>query len=196
MNPNPRVDLRTQIFPFVTGKLVYITAQGSLQIGIVYATAYSLYDLSFDPARIGFRTARDLLIVVARSPLSRALDPQITPEDALWRTEAASGRGVPQTRRAEGKQGRGGASDVGSRPCDDFDSTEICSLSGGRIYQRQERHPSGPGLRRKETQLYGQHFWARGYFVSTVGRDEVVIREYIKNQEKEDMRLDQMNLWR
>ena len=42
----------------------------------------------------------------------------------------------------------------------------------------------------------GQHFWARGYFVSTVGRDEEVIREYIRNQEKEDQRLDQMNLWR
>jgi len=35
-----------------------------------------------------------------------------------------------------------------------------------------------------------QHFWARGYFVSTVGRDEAVIREYIKHQEEEDMRLD------
>ncbi len=32
----------------------------------------------------------------------------------------------------------------------------------------------------------GQHFWARGYFVSTIGRDEAVIRDYIKNQEKED----------
>ena len=42
----------------------------------------------------------------------------------------------------------------------------------------------------------GQHFWARGYFVSTVGRDETVIRDYIKNQEKEDQRLEQMNLWR
>ena len=42
----------------------------------------------------------------------------------------------------------------------------------------------------------GQHFWARGYFVSTVGRDEAVIREYIKNQEHEDKRLDQLNLWR
>ena len=30
----------------------------------------------------------------------------------------------------------------------------------------------------------GQHFWARGYFVSTVGRDEEVIREYIRHQEK------------
>ena len=42
----------------------------------------------------------------------------------------------------------------------------------------------------------GQHFWARGYFVSTVGRDEAAIREYIKNQEQEDKRLDQLNLWR
>ena len=33
----------------------------------------------------------------------------------------------------------------------------------------------------------GQHFWARGYFVSTVVRDEAVIREYIQKQEKEDM---------
>ena len=42
----------------------------------------------------------------------------------------------------------------------------------------------------------GQHFWARGYFVSTVGRDEAVVRAYIRNQEKEDQRLDQLNLWK
>src|ERR687884_718533 len=42
----------------------------------------------------------------------------------------------------------------------------------------------------------GQHFWARGYFVSTVGRNEEAIREYIRQQEKEDARLDQLNLWR
>ena len=42
----------------------------------------------------------------------------------------------------------------------------------------------------------GQHFWARGYFVSTVGRDEDTIREYIRRQEKEDARLEQLNLWR
>ena len=40
----------------------------------------------------------------------------------------------------------------------------------------------------------GQHFWARGYFVSTVGRDEAVIREYIRHQEKEDQRTDQLGL--
>jgi putative transposase len=38
----------------------------------------------------------------------------------------------------------------------------------------------------------GQNFWARGYFVSTVGTDEKTIREYIRRQEKEDRRLDQL----
>ncbi len=38
----------------------------------------------------------------------------------------------------------------------------------------------------------GAHFWARGYFVSTVGRDETVVREYIQHQEREDRRLDQL----
>ena len=49
------------------------------------------------------------------------------------------------------------------------------------------------GVRRN---FVGQHFWARGYFVSTVGRDEAMIREYIKNQEAEDKRIDQMKLFR
>ena len=40
----------------------------------------------------------------------------------------------------------------------------------------------------------GQQFWARGYFASTVGRDEQVIREYIRHQEKEDLRVDQLAL--
>ena len=48
----------------------------------------------------------------------------------------------------------------------------------------------------RKRNFVGQHFWARGYYVSTVGRDETVIRDYIRNQEQEDKRLDQMNLWR
>ena len=46
----------------------------------------------------------------------------------------------------------------------------------------------------KQRNYVGHHFWARGYFVSTVGRDEKMIREYIRNQEKEDKRLDQLLL--
>ena len=53
-----------------------------------------------------------------------------------------------------------------------------------RVYGEQKRN------------FVGQHFWARGYYVSTVGRDETVIREYIRQQEEEDKRLDQISLWR
>ena len=41
----------------------------------------------------------------------------------------------------------------------------------------------------------GQHCWARGYSVSSVGRDEAVIRDYIRTQEAEDRRLDQRAWW-
>ena len=44
----------------------------------------------------------------------------------------------------------------------------------------------------KQRNFTGQSFWARGYFVSTVGRDEMTIREYIKNQQAEDKRIDKL----
>jgi putative transposase len=47
----------------------------------------------------------------------------------------------------------------------------------------------------RKRNFVGQHFWARGFWVSTVGRDERVIREYIRKQEEEDKRLDQLKLW-
>jgi putative transposase len=47
----------------------------------------------------------------------------------------------------------------------------------------------------RKRNFVGQYFWARGYFVSTVGRDEVMIREYIRNQEKADEKLEQIKLW-
>jgi putative transposase len=48
--------------------------------------------------------------------------------------------------------------------------------------------------RQKERNFVGEHFWARGYFVSTVGKDEEAIRDYIEHQEKEDRRIDQLRL--
>ena len=41
----------------------------------------------------------------------------------------------------------------------------------------------------------GQHFGARGYFVSTVGADEKTIRDYIRRQETEDRRIDQLSMF-
>jgi putative transposase len=48
----------------------------------------------------------------------------------------------------------------------------------------------------KRKNFTGQQFWARGYYVSTVGRDEETIRNYIQQQEKEDQRLEQLTLFK
>ena len=48
----------------------------------------------------------------------------------------------------------------------------------------------------KKRNFVGQHFWARGFFASTDRRDEKVIRNYIRHQEAEDARLEQLGLWR
>jgi len=58
------------------------------------------------------------------------------------------------------------------------------AIHSARVYGERKRN------------FVGQPFWARGYFVSTVGRGENVIRDYIRNQEGEDQRLDQLDLWR
>jgi putative transposase len=49
-------------------------------------------------------------------------------------------------------------------------------------------------FRGKQRNFNGEHFWARGYFVSTVGLDEMVVREYIRNQECNDAHRDQLKL--
>ena len=49
-------------------------------------------------------------------------------------------------------------------------------------------------FRDKKRNFVGESFWARGYFVSTIGLDEGMIRNYIKNQEKEDKRIEQLSL--
>lgn len=63
----------------------------------------------------------------------------------------------------------------------------------GYIKGKSAVHIARTYMERKRNYV-GQHFWARGYFVSTVGRDEAVIRDYIRHQEEEDRRIDQMNL--
>jgi len=47
---------------------------------------------------------------------------------------------------------------------------------------------SYPNLKKKP--YWGNHFWARGYFVSTVGLGEDMIRKYVKYQEKEEKKVE------
>ena len=47
---------------------------------------------------------------------------------------------------------------------------------------------------KKQRNFVGEHFWSRGYYVSTVGKDEKKIKEYVRRQQAEDQRLDQLRL--
>ena len=87
-------------------------------------------------------------------------------------------------------------SSAGSCAHVDLDPTEVRSVAGDRIYQGKECDPFGSCRRREEAEFCRPALLGEGYFVSTVGRDTEVIREYIKKQEEEDKRLEQMNLWR
>jgi putative transposase len=51
-------------------------------------------------------------------------------------------------------------------------------------------------FRGKTKNFTGESFWARGYFVSTVGLDEEMVRKYIREQEREDERYEQLSLWK
>ena len=50
-----------------------------------------------------------------------------------------------------------------------------------------------PKIRKK---CWGRHVWARGYFVSTVGINSEVIKKYVRNQEEEQIREDQLRIWK
>jgi putative transposase len=63
----------------------------------------------------------------------------------------------------------------------------------GYIKGKSAIHVARTFMERKRN-FVGQHFWAHGFFVSTVGRHEDVIREYIRHQEREDRRADQLLL--
>ena len=64
----------------------------------------------------------------------------------------------------------------------------------GFIKGKSAIHIARTYIRRRKN-FAGHHFLARGYFVSTVGADEASIREYIRHQEQDDKRLDQMNMF-
>jgi putative transposase len=69
--------------------------------------------------------------------------------------------------------------------------SEVMKILKGKSAERLREE--FPKLRRK---YWGMHIWARGYFVSTVGVDREVIKKYVRNQQDEEIRVEQMRLWK
>ena len=128
--------------------------------------------------------------------ISHSVYPEVPPEDVIRAVEAAHGEVF--RRLAEHKESRieeGHLIPDHVRMMISVPPKYAVSQVEGYMKGKSAIHLARVYGERKRS-FVGQSFWARGCFVSTVGRDEETIREYIRHQEHEDKRLDQMNLWR
>jgi hypothetical protein len=121
------------------------------------------------------------------------MDIEMSSEATLRGSGKIPGDSIPRT----GESDTGRASML--RPCAyaDRDTAEIFGGPNDRIYQKDESVIAiARGFVGKEKNFTGQNFWARGYYVSTVGREEATIRKYIQEEEEEDRRQDQLEKFR
>ena len=124
------------------------------------------------------------------------LDPQVPQEGVVWTTSAVpcrfSGiwRTAAKVRRYKGTCRRTMCTCSYQLP-PKYSVAQVVGYIKGKSAIHIARNYMG-----QRSNFTGHQFWARGYFVSTVGRDEKTVREYIKTREKEDRRLDQLNLFK
>ena len=100
----------------------------------------------------------------------------------------------PRIGSAEGMFHRGRASAAGPRARADIDSSEVCRGAGSWFLKGKSAIHIARVFSGRRRNFVGQHFWARGCYVSTVGKDEQAVRQYIKEQEVTDRPLDQLKL--
>jgi putative transposase len=108
-------------------------------------------------------------------------------EETVWRGGKIFGKHIPGVGKGMGEPNRGRAS-VSGGPCvyADRNTTEIFCRPIGGIYQGKSAIARKFVGKRKN--FCGMNFRARGYYVSTVGRDEATIRKYIREQKVEGQR--------
>ena len=69
--------------------------------------------------------------------------------------------------------------------------SEVMKILKGKSAERLREE--FPELRKR---YWGMHIWARGYFVSTVGIDSEIIKKYVKEQQDNEIRAEQLHIWR
>jgi putative transposase len=85
-----------------------------------------------------------------------------------------------------------GALNEGSRPYVFEHTSKVSSFKCSRLPERKKCNINSSNFKGKQKNFAGEAFWAKGYFVSTVGLDEEMVSEYIRNQEKNDVDRDQL----
>ena len=125
---------------------------------------------------------------------SSNIHPQVSTESFIWAYSKRTGGSIPSFSETKGERDRRGSFNGRSCSYDDiippkYAVSKVVGFIKGKSAIHIARTYSG-----RQKNYVGQHFWARGYFVSTIGRNEQVIREYIRHPENEDRRVDQLKL--
>jgi len=119
---------------------------------------------------------------------------EVSQEAAFRQNKTASGPSVSRSGATEGVPDRGRPFDAGSRSHVDIDTSQIFGGADHRIHEREEFDMDRAECRTQDAEFSGPQILGAGYFVTTVGRDEEVIRAYIRNQELADRQLEQFEL--
>ena len=122
-----------------------------------------------------------------------SVDTEVQTEKAVRRNQRLSWRRAEKTGAELWMRDIGRAHNAGSYPCAHIDTAENISITCDGYIKGKSAIYIAKRFRGRTKNFTGENFWARGYYVSTVGRDEKMIREYIKNQEEEDKQLDLLN---
>ncbi len=140
-------------------------------------------------ARVAKPFARQMVLHVPRG-----VCPEVQEEDDLWGTAQGNRKNTEGAVSA----GRGGtcgrARDVRPRASLPQHPAKVQRGEHGGFLKGKSAIRIHREFLGKDRNFTGFHFWARGYCVSTVGLDEQVIREYIRNQEEEEKRQEQLPL--
>ncbi len=121
--------------------------------------------------------------------------PEVSAQGDVWANTPrawADHAGVGPTER---ERGGGGASEGGSCAHDVVDTAEVFGLRVVGYIKGKSAIAIARRFMDRTRNFVGLNFWARGYYVSTVGRDEAQVRQYIREQDKEDRRLDQLKMF-
>ena len=119
---------------------------------------------------------------------------EVPQEAAIWANQAPPRHCISRACQPQGMQDRRRTSDARPRAYPDIDPAEVFGGGGDRVLEREKLDLDCAERGTQAAQFSGHKFWARGYFVSTVGQDEETIRTYIKNQKIADKQLDQLQL--
>lgn len=129
-----------------------------------------------------------------RLQMSCGIHTEAPKEAGVWCSTQALGRGVSRTGIAQENQDCRRAPD--GRPCSHLISIspKYAVSNVGRYIKGKSAIQIARGFGGRQNNFTGEHFWAGGYFVSTVELDENVVRTYNRNQEAEDDRYDKKRL--